>query len=392
MLITDLVYIDETGYHFEDYPTFLQFEKDQYKGIYGADIYLEADSEDGQLIAARAKANYDLAALGASIYNSFSPVTAQGVGLARNVKINGLNKHIATNSTADLLIVGTSGTVITSGIAIDTLDQKWNLPASVLIPISGEITVTATAQEIGALAAESNTINRIFTPTLGWQTVNNVADATLGAPVETDAELRVRQAASTAVPSQTVLDGTVGGVANISGVTKVRGYENDTNATDANGLLAHSIALVVAGGDAEEIAQEILLHKTPGTYTNGTTSEVVYDSHGMPSTIRFYRPEVLTVKVEITISVNQAWSNDFITLIQEAVAATINAIRIGDTILITKLFAPAYLIGTAAGQSYDIASLEIGFDGDPLGDVNLELDFDQEALCVGADDVTVNVT
>jgi uncharacterized phage protein gp47/JayE len=392
MLITDLVYIDDTGYHYEDYPTFLQYEKDVYKEIYGADVYLEADSEDGQLIAARAKANFDLAALGAAIYNSFSPATGQGVGLSRNVKINGLTRRIPTNSTADLLIVGASGTVITNGIAIDTLERKWDLPASVLIPIGGSITVTATAQELGSIAAESNTINRIFTPTLGWQTVNNVADATLGAPVETDAELRLRQAASTAVPSQTVLDGTVGGVANISGVTKVRGYENDTNSTDGDGLLAHSIALIVAGGDAEEIAQEILLHKTPGTYTNGTTSETVYDSHGMPVVIRFFRPEVLTIKVEITISVNTAWSNDFIPLIQDAVADTINAGRIGDTILITKLFAPAYLIGTAAGESFDIASLEIAIEGDPMGTVNIPLDFDQEALCVGADDVTVNVT
>ncbi len=296
MQITDLVYIDATGYHFADYPTFLEWKKEQYRAIYGADTYLEADSQDGQLLAIEAKADYDVAALGAAIYNSFSPVTAQGVGLSRNVKINGLRRGIATNSSVDLTVIGQADTVITGGIAVDTLNQKWNLPTTT-IPIGGEIVVTAIADVAGAVNAEANTVNRIFTPTLGWQTVNNVAAATAGAPVETDAELRVRQQMSTADPSLTVLDGTIGGVSNLDGVTKVRGYENDTGSTDANGLPPHSVALIVLGGDAMEVAQEIALHKTPGTQTVGDITETVYDAHGMPLDIHFSRPTAVTIVV-----------------------------------------------------------------------------------------------
>ncbi len=392
MDLSELVYIDETGYHYVDYPTFLEWRQQQYRAIYGADTYLEADSEDGQLLAVQAKSDYDTAALGAAIYNSFSPVTAQGIGLSRNVKINGLNRLEPSYSTVTVTVVGQEDTPIVNGIAQDILGQKWNLPASVTIPNTGTIDVLATAQEIGFVSAEANTITTIFTPTLGWQTVNNVAAATPGAPVETDANLRVRQSVSTANPSLTVFDGTNGAVKNIPGVTKEKGYENDTDVTDANGIPEHSICCVVAGGDDTAIAQAIQVHKTPGTGTYGDTTVEVFDAHGMPLEISFQRAVTATIKVEITISVTDGWSNDYITLIQESVAAAINAGEIGDTILYTKLFAPAYLVGTPAGQTYDIATLEIGKNLDPVAAANIDLDFDENPVCDPTTDVTVNVT
>lgn len=392
MQITDLVYIDSTGYHYADYPTFLAYYQEKYRGIYGADVYLEPDSQDGQFLAIQAQDAYDLASLGAAIYNSFSPVTAQGVGLSRVVKINGLNRRIPSNSTADLTIVGQAATVITNGIAIDTLKQKWLLPATVTIPGGGEITVTATAEFPGEVTAEANTIDQIFTPTLGWQTVNNDLAATPGAAVETDAELRARQKVSTANPSLTVLEGTVGGVANLTGVTKVKGYENDTDITDGNGLPPHSFSLVVEGGDAMEIAQEIALHKTPGTRSFGTTSELVYDSHGMPLTISFFRPTVVTISARITITTNEAWSSDYVALIKQAVADTIDAGAIGATVLITKLFAPAYLTGTPASETFDIVTLEIQKNMGGYDTVNIPLDFDEVAECDPSTNVTVIIT
>lgn len=392
MQITDLAYIDETGFHFADYPSYLQYFQDKYRGIYGADVDLGPDTQDGQFLAVLAKGAYDTAALDAATFNSYSPVTAQGAGLSRGVKINGLSRRIPTHSTADVTIVGQANTTITTGIVIDTLQQKWNLPASVTIPDSGTIIVTATAQEEGAITADTNTINRIFTPTLGWQTVNNASAATPGVAVEADAQLRVRQGLSTANPSLTVLDGTIGGVANVSGVTKVRGYENDTGSTDGDGIPAHTVSLVVKGGDAMDIANEIALHKTPGTATYGTTSELVYDAHGMPLTINFYRPTEVTITAVITIATNPAWSSDYEDLIKQAVADLINSNQIGDPVLITKLYLPAYLNGTVASGSYDIITLLIGKDLDPPDDVNIDLAFNEDAQCDPDVDIEIVVT
>jgi uncharacterized phage protein gp47/JayE len=381
MTIEDLVYIDETGYHFADYPAFLEWRKQQFRDIYGADIYLESDSQDGQLVAIQAKSDYDTAALGAAVFNSFSPVTAQGVGLARNVKINGITKRTATYSTADLTIVGQAGTILTDAVAIDTLDQKWDIPDGTTIPGPGTVVATAVAQELGAVAAEASTINRIYTPTLGWQSVNNVAAATPGVAVESDAELRTRQASSTANPSLTVFEGSVGAVENLPGVTQCRGYENDDDITDANGLEPHSISHMVIGGDATEIAETIARHKTPGAKTVGTTSEIVYDSKGMPLDIKFTRPTAAVIGVEITLAAKVGWSTDFEDLIAAAVAETINDFGIGNDVLITRLFAPAYLVGTQAGQTFDIATIRIKKDAGAFGTSNITIDFDEYPSC-----------
>lgn len=392
MEFSELFYIDSTGYHTSDYDTVLAWLKQKYRDIYGQDVYLEPDSQDGQWIAVQAKALYDAGMLGQSVYNSFSPLSAQGTGLSRNVQINGIDRRVATRSTVDLLIVGQAGTTLTGAIAIDVLEQKWNIPDGTVIPPDGDITVTAEADVEGAVTAVENTVNRIFTPTLGWQSVNNPTAASVGAPVETDAELRIRQSTSTANPSLTVLEGSLGAVLDVDGVTKARAYENDTDDPDANGIPGHTICLVVEGGDATEICTAIQIHKTPGVDTFGDTEEIIYDSHGMPLPIRFQRPDPVTIKVELDISVGIGWSSDFVALIQEAVAAYINEIGIGNNVLITKLFIPAYLLGTQAAGTFDIVTLEIAIDGDPLAGDNIDIDFDQLPVCIGADDVTVNVT
>lgn len=391
MELADLVYIDATGYHFADYPAFLAWRTAQYQAIYGADVYLEADSQDGQLLAVQALADYQTAALGASVYNSFSPVTAQGVGLARNVKINGLNKRVPTHSTVDILITGQSGTIISSGVVIDTLEQKWDVPVT-SIPGGGSITVTAVAQDIGAVNAEANTVNRIFTPTLGWQSVNNVAAAVPGEAVESDAAFRGRQARSTANPSLTVLDGSAGSVANLPGVLEVRAYENDTGSVDLNGIPAHSICMVVYGGDAVAIAQDIALHKTPGAGTFGNTTENVTDARGMPLAISFSRPTIDTITAVVTIVAGTAYSSDYTALIKQSIADHINSIGIGNAVLYTKMFTPAYLNGDPAGKTYDVVTIEIGLNADPPDTINIPIDFDGLPQCDPLVDVTVNVT
>ncbi|MCZ3294308.1 phage baseplate protein, partial [Acinetobacter baumannii] len=85
--------------------------------------------------------------------------------------------------------------------------------------------------------------------------MTNPSAAVPGQPVELDAQLRQRQTISTALPSLTVFEGTLGAVASITGVERLKGYENDSGAPDTNGIPAHSISLVVQGGDATAIAQ-----------------------------------------------------------------------------------------------------------------------------------------
>jgi uncharacterized phage protein gp47/JayE len=385
MAIADLVYIDATGYHFPDYPTVLAEQQNNFRSIYGNDIYIEPDSQDGQLVAIFSQATYDTMSFGASVYNSFSPSTAQGTGLSRNVKINGITRRDATYSTADLTIVGQQGTIILNGQAEDILGQKWNLPVSVTIPISGDIIVTATAAEIGAIRAGAGEINKIATPTLGWQTVTNVLAAVEGVPVETDFELRQRQTISVAIPSKSVIEGTVGAVASVYGVTRYKGYENDSNFTDADGIPAHNIAIIAEGGTVADIATAIAVHKTPGTPTYGTTNYTVIDQYGVPNVINFFRPTNVAIKVEVTIDALAGYISSTGDAIKQAVADYINTLDIGDDVYLTRLYVPANLSNSQIGETFNVTLIRLAKLADPFGTSNINLVFTEAAECSVAD-------
>ncbi|WP_321950971.1 baseplate J/gp47 family protein [Burkholderia cenocepacia] len=321
--------IDANGITAPTYADIYAYFQAKYQAIYGTDVYIDPDSQDGQLLAVFAQAIADVNSVCIGVYNSFSPSKAVGAALSSNVKINGIKRESASYSSADLTLVGQAGTTITNGIVKDGNNYQWALPATVTIPPAGTITVTATCTTIGAIAALAGTINQIGTPTRGWQTVTNASDAAAGAPVELDPALRQRQTVSTALPSQTVLEGIVGAVANVSGVTRYRGYENDTNVTDSNGIPSHSIAMVVEGGDVTAIANAIVSKKTSGGGTYGTTSVVVMNRYGIPVTIRLFRPTDAPISVMVAIRALTGYKTAIGAAMQAAIAAYINSVVIG---------------------------------------------------------------
>lgn len=384
--------ITATGISAPTYAEVLDYLQQQYRSIYGADVYLGNDSQDGQFLGVLALAISDANAATIASYLSFSPATAQGAGLSSNVKINGIKRSSSSFSTCDVLVVGQAGTVITQGIARDVNGKTWALPANVTVPPAGEITVTATCTESGDITAGIGQVNVIATPTRGWQSVTNPSAADPGAPVETDSALRQRQQVSVALPSRTVLEGTTGAVANIVGVTRLATYENDTNSTDANGIPAHSISLVVEGGDATAIAQAIADKKTPGTGTYGTTSQTVTDVYGRPLTIRFYRPTYRALTVAVTLKALAGYSSVTGTAVQQAISDYINGVAIGGGLSGSVEWADAITAANSVpnNSTFKITSLTLTGPGG-AGTPDVPLAFNQAAQCAPAS-VTITVT
>lgn len=404
--------VDENGITAPSFSDIVESLKATYRGIFGQDINLDDDTQDGQLIGAQAQAYNDFNNACIATYNQFSPATAVGAGLSSVIKINGIRRQEPSNSTCDVTIVGVDGTVITSGLVGDDLNRTWELPETVTVPGSGEVTVTATASVTGNLQANPGTLTRILTPTLGWQTVTNAAAATPGAPVELDAALRRRQSVSTALPAQSVLDAIIGAVGDVAGVVRFKGYENDTDAPDADGLPEHSIALVVQGGDATDIATTIMLKKTPGAYTYGTTVVPLADQKGVPITIRFFRLTEVAIKVEVTIAALGGYVSTTGDAAQLALLAYINGtgsltaaelavlrsslgqasyeslpLEIGEDSYYVRLGGIAGLVGTTLGSTYVVTQVRQAVVGDPFLVQNLTILFNQGAT-LDADDIT----
>jgi len=352
-----------------------------FKLIYGPDSYIDPDSQDGQLLAVFAKAVSDANDMTIAVYNSFSPSAAQGAGLSSLVKINGIARLVSSNSQADVLIVGQVGVVIQNGKVADAAGNQWSLPQTVIIPPAGEILVTATCDTDGAIAAPIGTINQIATPVRGWQSASNTTVASLGSPVESDAGLRQRQTTSVAQPSTTVLAGTLGAVKNIVGVTQAVIYENDTGVTDADGLPPHSISVVVIGGDATAIATAIMLRKTPGTGTYGSTLVPVLDDAGVVHNIRFFVPTETSIKVGITIQSFQGYTVTMGDAIKQAVADYINALPIGQDVFISRLYLPAQLYGGLNSALFELQVLQIAINPGAVGDADIPIAFNARAVC-----------
>ncbi|HDK9870296.1 TPA: baseplate J/gp47 family protein [Klebsiella pneumoniae] len=376
-----------------DYQTVLDTITGYFQQIYGSDAYLEPDSKDGQMVALVALAIHDANNTAISVYRSFSPATALGDALTSNVKINGITRRAATNSTVDLLLTGTVGTAITNGSVRDTNSVVWNLPATVVIGSDGTVVATATCANSGAVAAVAGSVNGINTPTRGWASVTNPLAATVGVAAETDAELRVRQSQSVALASLTPFDAVDGAIANVEGVTRHKLFENDQEVTDSNGLPPHSISAIVEGGDATEITNTIRSVKGQGVSTYGTTSVIVTDKYGNPYTIRFSRPIDVPVYVSITLKALTGYSSEVGDEIKAAVASYINSLAIGDSVLLSRVYSPANLGVVSGGNAryYDIMELLIGRSADDVAAANLVVAYDESASC-SVDNIALVVT
>jgi uncharacterized phage protein gp47/JayE len=376
--LNELAYIDESGFYVADYADFLEYHQAAFKSIYGQDVNLDADTQDGQLVAHFAQTNYDLAQTCAACFNNYSPSTARGDALSRQVKINGIARQTATNSTVDLTLTGEAGTTILNGQARDS-QSLWNLPSSVVIPLSGTVTVTATANEAGAVSADAETINRIATPTEGWISVINRTKATEGRDAETDAALRARQALSTSQPSQTVANGILGALQKLDGVTRATVYENASGT--AAEIPAYSIAVVVEGGDADEIAEVIKNRKTLGVATQGTTSIAVENSDGTRSTVKFYRPTEVRVKVTVYLDPIDGYSNLYENEVKEQVSNYINSLSFGAKIYRSKIFVPANLEDNTHDDTYDVTEVTLATGANEQKAQNLTLAFNEVPIC-----------
>ncbi len=362
----------------------------RFQAIYGADIYLGNDSQDGQLLSLFAQMIHDCNSLGQEIWASFDPQASSGVPLSRVVKVNGLERRVPTYSVAVLRVVGVWGlTVLAGALAEDDQGFQWVLP-EFTIPVSGEIAVTATCTTIGAIRAPAGSINRIATPTAGWQEVSNPAEAAVGAPVESDAQLRIRQRVSTMIPSTSPLGALIGALASLPNLTFVKVYENDTDLPDAYGIPRKSLAVVVSGGDVHQIADVIAQTKTQGVATYGRFDVVSENTAGVPDRIFMSVRNFVFIDVELTVRARDTFTLDIQASLQQAVAAWISALDLGQTVELPKLWIPAQLSGGQNSETFELLNVRIARHGGALALANLTMAYDDQPAAL-ASNVTVVV-
>jgi hypothetical protein len=201
-----------------------------------------------------------------------------------------------------------------------------------------------------------------------------------GEPIETDPEVRVRQSRSVALPAITILESIYASVAALTGVVRLKAYENDTDSTNDDTLPPHSISLVINGGDVAQIAQTIALEKSPGTSTYGSTSTVVFDQNGVPSTIKFWQLLEVPIAVHIFIKPLVGYVSTTGDLLITSVSEFIDTLDIGEDSYLARLYTPSNLNGTGLGATFVVTAITQSRDGDVLTAADVIIAFNEAAV------------
>jgi uncharacterized phage protein gp47/JayE len=360
------------------------------KAIFGDSINLDPDTIDGQTIGIFADSISNLDKLAEDIYHSFNPSSATGTALSRLVQLNGIRRIGGTYSTCDVVCIGQAGTVIPAGSLIQSTATQaiFKTDFELTIGDSGTGTVSCKAVDLGEQQAPANTLTDINTPIYGWQSVNNPTAAVVGRDEETDAELRIRRAKSTATAAQSVLEGIYGSIANLPGVTQVQVYENSLDTRQASTQLPpHSIQCVVQGGDLADIANAIWLKKTAGVTLTGNTQYIVKDSMGNEQNIVFSRPVSVPVYMIVNLSKKVGWPSDGVGRIQNALVQwVVDNQQIGEELIQSRLYEA---LNSIPGHS--VTSLLIGTAANPTSTNNISVPFNGLAIA-DTSKIVVNVS
>lgn len=239
------------------------------------------------------------------------------------------------DSLSGVDVTGTFGTVLTVTFAGDDGKQPQTLLVVEDETFNGALTLTPShsvvgvvqaqvdveAEEEGPTQAVAGTLTVIETPVSGLDRVLNKSDATVGRGVETDNELRLRREDSLQVAGAATIDAIRSRIRNLEGVTSVLVVENDTDAVDGSGRPEHSFEVIVAGGDDQEIADEIFAAKAVGVKTYGTETETVVDDQGFSHTVKFSRFTAVPIFIEIDLETDDDYPVDGDDQVKAALAA-----------------------------------------------------------------------
>lgn len=303
--------IDATGLQTATRDELVAYFTQQLQEIYGPDINLASDTPDGQWVNIMVQKILDLQDLLVQINNMFDPDNAIGVILDQRVAINGIQRQGGTYTVTPITIVnsqsinlyGLDQTAQAIYTIADNAGNLWELQETQLGVAPGTHSYSFRAATPGAQLTIPNTINVQVTIVLGVTSVNNpTAATTVGVNQESDAELKVRRQKSVSLSSQGYLAGLLAALENINGVSSAFVYENDTNATDSDGVPSHSIWVIVAGsGTDADIAQAIYSKRNAGCGMFGDESYAITQVDGTQFIVYWDNVETQDLFIAFTV-------------------------------------------------------------------------------------------
>lgn len=366
--------LNENGLVIKDVNEIVSDLTQSFKDIYGNDINVEPNSPDGQLINILAQSGIDIREVLLETYNSFNPDNASGSVLDQRVAINGIERKAGTFTIVSVVVTTDRGVTLAgldadatnvdgTGYTIsDDAGNEFILLDTTTIASAGTTTLNFRAKNIGQVETAVNTITNAVTVVLGVTSLNNPVGALeVGQNEETDAQLRTRRVQSVANASSGYLNGLLGFVLNIDGVTDAKIYENTTSTVNSDGIPAHGTWLIVEGGSSQDIANAYYAKKSYGGNMKGSVNVDIATASGGVFTAKFDRPTSaqLHIKFDIKSTTVSVFDED---AIKDSIVTDL-AYKIGEASDETGVSIAAQKAVDALGGGGRVIGTQISSDG-----------------------------
>jgi hypothetical protein len=261
----------------------------------------------------------------AALANQINPNIAGGVWLDAIMALTGMQRTAATKTIIEgVVLTGIAGTIIPAGTkASNASGDIFETTAAVVLDVTGNATAIFASEVFGPIDIPANTLTRIITNILGWETVNNPSAGILGASTQSDQAARALRNNTLAFQSVSLSEAIVSALYNVDGVTSLTFQENVAATTQTiNGIsmVAHSVYACVKGGTNLDVAAALLENKSSGAAWNGgTTVTVVEPASQQAYAVKFDRPTEIGILIKVTtpngnptniIAAILAWANN----------------------------------------------------------------------------------
>lgn len=275
-----------------------------YQDIYGTDINLDSNTQDGQLIDIYTQMATDNRELIRELYNTGDPDLCRGKIQDVRYRINNLFRKGGSFTIVPITLV------ITETVTLQGLDANYNNVDATAYGFSddsgnnyylidtetftqGTYTRSFRASQIGNIEPIIGTITNPITIVKGVKSgINESAPISIGVNQETDEEFSDRRQRSTEDRSQNSTDAMRSQLLDLEGVTDAfvydHDYENYPDGDDSDGIPLHYIWAIVEGGANTDIAT-VIYANSGGSGTKGEITVPVPTSSGQIFTAHFDR-------------------------------------------------------------------------------------------------------
>ena len=360
--------LTEKGFIAPTYAEWLEDVEGSFKSRFGDDIALSSNSNFGMLAREYAWRMVEVTEQLQLVYYAGFYSTATDTSLDRLGANIGVVRKVAAPSHVALEITTDDEYLIQAGEQFETEDGiVFNLLDDVVTKKDNdgnwvgignlESDETGSMNNVGA-----NTITVVSNPDDAILEVTNQKPAYGGNDEETDEDYRERLVLENISKEGPTANGIRSALMNVSGVREVGIVDNDQNSTDEYGNPPYSVHVYVLGGADNDIAETLNDRVAAGVTLAGSKAVNITDDSGITKTIRFDHATEVPIFIQVEIKTSDSWNqDDGPNQIKSDIAQKINALEMGQTVHLTKLFANVY-----DKPGVEEASIKIGLAKDSL--------------------------